>query len=385
MSIKKLILFLLPAILFCVSCSSSINKIFGKRTPHEAYADKVEDSPEGQQWLTVSKIALSAPQTIQLPYRQVGYFHTGKPRALALQFTAKQGERINFDLVKKTGTGFVIYADLFKKDGTSASHLLAADTAGSQFGFDVDETGNYILRLQPELYRTGEYNLSASVAPSLGFPVAGNKAKTGSFWGDARDAGRRSHEGIDIFAPKLTPAIAATDGYISRVSEGGIGGKTIWLKTTDGNIHLYYAHLDKQLVQEGQDVKKGDTLGLVGNTGNAKHTPSHLHFGIYTSGGAVDPFPFVNKTIKTAPAFTAKDLTGHLKFKQSSKKAKAGAIINDTALLVPLAVTATGYIAELPDGSIIQTPFTSVKKVKAEKQQATLATDKLLKEASGGY
>src|SRR5688500_991448 len=142
MSIKKIIFFLLPAALLVLSCNSSINKIFGKKTPHEAYADKVEESPEGSQWLAVSKNVLMAPQTIQLPYRQVGYFPTDKPRALALQFAAKQGERINFDLVKKNATGFVIYADLFQQDGTDASHLLAADTASSLFGFDVDETGN---------------------------------------------------------------------------------------------------------------------------------------------------------------------------------------------------------------------------------------------------
>ncbi|HKZ68314.1 MAG TPA: M23 family metallopeptidase [Chitinophagaceae bacterium] len=382
MSIKKLLFLLLPAAMLCLSCSSSVNKIFGKKTPHEAYSDKVEDSPEGQKWLAVSKKALTIPQTIQLPYRQVGYFHADKPRALALHFAARQGERVNFDLVKKNGADFVIYADLFKQNGTDVSHLLAADTAGSRFGFDMEETGNYILRLQPELYRTGEYSLSASVAPSLGFPVAGNKARTGSFWGDARDAGQRRHEGIDIFAPKLTPAIAATDGRVSRVSEGGIGGKTIWLKAAGRDIHLYYAHLDKQLVQEGQNVKKGDTLGLVGNTGNAKYTPPHLHFGIYTFGGAIDPFPFVNKTIKTAPAFTAKDLTGPLQFKRTWK-AKVGRPVNDTSLLVPLAVTAGGYIAEFPDGSIIQTPFTSVKTVRTEKQQAVLATDKPLKSASG--
>ena len=319
MFIKKIILFLPAAALLCISCNSSINKIFSKKTPHEAYADKVEDSQEGQQWLAVSKKALIAPQTIQLPYRQVGYFPADKPRALALQFTAKQGERINFDLIKKTGTGFVIYADLFRQDGVDASHLLAADTSSSQFGFDADETGTYILRLQPELYRTGEYNLSATVTPSLGFPVAGNKARTGSFWGDTRDGGQRSHEGIDIFAPKLTPVIAATDGYITGVREGGIGGKTIWVRATGRNIHLYYAHLDKQLVQEGQEVKKGDTLGLVGNTGNAKYTPPHLHFGIYTSSGPIDPFPFVNKAIKTAPAFEAKDLTISFKAKTCSK------------------------------------------------------------------
>ena len=60
--------------------------------------------------------------------------------------------------------------------------------------------------------------------------------------------------------------------------------------------HLYYAHLDRQLVQPGQHVRPGDTLGLVGNTGNARTTVPHLHFGIYQSGrGAVDPWPYLHR------------------------------------------------------------------------------------------
>ena len=154
--------------------------------------------------------------------------------------------------------------------------------------------------MQPPLYDEGEYSHAISIAPSLQFPVSGNKAKAGSFWGDGRDGGKRSHEGIDIFAPKHTPAVAAADGYITGVKEGGIGGKTVWLRPTGKNYTLYYALLDKQTVSEGQVVKKGDVVGLVGNTGNAKHTPSHLHFGIYTWNGPIDPFPFVNPAIKTA-------------------------------------------------------------------------------------
>jgi hypothetical protein len=56
---------------------------------------------------------------------------------------------------------------------------------------------------------------------------------------------------------------------------------------------LYYAHLDSQIAHEGQVVRVGDTLGLMGNTGNAQNTPTHLHFGIYTNGGAINPLPFI--------------------------------------------------------------------------------------------
>ncbi len=218
----------------------------------------------------LKKKALEDPQLIQLPYRQHGYFHPDKPRALGLQFNATQGERLTFTVTKKTGTKLPLYADIFKSDGST--HLLAADTASSQFSFDVTETGTFILRLQPELFRTGEYSLSVSVGPSLAFPVSGDKAKVQSFWGAARDGGKRKHEGIDIFAPKRTPAIAAADGFIIGVRDGGIGGKVVYLRPKDKNMHFYYAHLDEQLVRESQVVNQGDVIGLVGNTGNAQTT-----------------------------------------------------------------------------------------------------------------
>lgn len=227
----------------------------------------------------------------------------------------------------------------------------------------MEETGDYVLRLQPELFRSGEYSLSISVGPSLGFPVSYNKANVGSVWGDNRDGGKRSHEGIDIFAPKLSPAIAAADGYITGVREGGLGGKTVWLRPEGKDYTLYYAHLDKQLVQEGQTVKKGQTIGLVGNTGNAKYTPSHLHFGVYTSGGAIDPLPFVNKKVQTPVEIPGKNLAGLLKLTKSKKVGDD--LIKANTVLVPLAVTSKGYIAELPDGKNIQIEFDDAKIIKA--------------------
>ncbi len=130
----------------------------------------------------------------------------------------------------------------------------------------------------------------------LVFPVAGNKSNIGSYWGDGRDNGKRKHEGIDIFAKKGTEVVAVCSGTVS-VSNGGIGGKTIWLQADNYSWSAYYAHLDSQYVYNGQIVNKGDIIGKVGNTGNAKYAPAHLHFGIYTNSGAIDPLPF----IKTAP------------------------------------------------------------------------------------
>src|SRR5687768_12831917 len=99
---------------------------------------------------------------------------------------------------------------------------------------------------------------ASEISKSLVFPVAGNKSKIGSFWGDVRGGGTRKHRGIDIFASKGTPLLAVADGVITSVGNGAISGKTVWLRTSAHGITAYYAHLDKQKVKVGQRVKKGE-------------------------------------------------------------------------------------------------------------------------------
>ncbi len=139
------------------------------------------------------------------------------------------------------------------------------------------------------------------IAKALVFPVSGTKSNIGSVWGDERDGGRRTHEGIDIFATRGTPVVAISDGEITFVGNDDIGGKNITLQPDDYEWNAYYAHLDQMFVSPGEHVKKGQMIGTVGNTGNAKSTPAHLHFGIYTYNGAVDPLPYV----KTSPKLTS--------------------------------------------------------------------------------
>src|SRR5690606_9052442 len=130
--------------------------------------------------------------------------------------------------------------------------------------------------------------------PKLGFPIknAGNR-DIKSFWGANRDGGARTHEGIDVFAKRGTPVLAVDDGIISRVQETNLGGKVVWQRLGLLGQMIYYAHLDTQLVTVGQQVKRGEPVGLLGNTGNARATSPHLHFGIYTNSGAIDPLDYV--------------------------------------------------------------------------------------------
>ena len=377
---KKVIIPSLLAVLVITSCSSASTNIFGKKTPLEKYEEKLEDNglektPGGRQWLAASQMALQYPVVIQLPYRHAGNFSTSRPQALGLTFKAKRGERLSFDLDKKAATDFVLYAELYKQEPNGGTTLLhSPDTNIAEFQYDIPETGNYILKIQPQLFRVGAYSLSIATGPSLAFPVDDKKAYIGSVWGDNRDGGKRSHEGVDIFAPKRTPVVAALDGVVTGVREGGIGGKVVWLRPTGQNYTLYYAHLDEQLVREGQLVKKGDVVGLVGNTGNARTTPPHLHFGIYGYGGAVDPFPFVNRAVKSAPVIPEKKLTDYVRLLKDWKGDDIAAKKN--TLLLPVALTAKGYLAELPNGRIVQASFSMVQAASQpiKKSKAVLAT-----------
>ncbi|EAS20561.1 putative peptidase [Flavobacteria bacterium BBFL7] len=151
--------------------------------------------------------------------------------------------------------------------------------------------------LQAKLETESQTEFKIYTAPQYDFPVAGkDNSAIQSFWGASRGGGSRKHEGNDVFAPKGHPVVAITYGTVSSIRNRGLGGKQVWVKDYDNGYLHYYAHLDDWIVNEGDMVWSGDTLGYVGNTGNAKNTPPHLHFGIYKNGSAVDPKPFIWKT-----------------------------------------------------------------------------------------
>lgn len=117
-------------------------------------------------------------------------------------------------------------------------------------------------------------------------------------WHASRSNGRK-HEGIDIFAARGTPVRSTTEGVISRIGTNRLGGNVVWVLGPGGHRH-YYAHLDQFAnVRTGERISAGTLLGFVGNTGNAKTTPPHLHYGIYTYAGAINPFPLL--LTRTAP------------------------------------------------------------------------------------
>ena len=122
--------------------------------------------------------------------------------------------------------------------------------------------------------------------------------------------GSRLHEGQDIFAPQGTPIYSATSGYVMKIGENALGGQTVSVVGAGGRIY-YYAHLDSYArgLNEGDRVNKRTVLGYVGTTGNAAGTPPHLHFGVYATGGAIDPLPLLTDRPKPPPPVRPADTT----------------------------------------------------------------------------
>lgn len=147
--------------------------------------------------------------------------------------------------------------------------------------------------------------LAAMPAPqSLAMPVDGvHRTALRDNWHAPRDGGARRHEGLDIFAPRGRPVRAATEGIVLDVGNNRLGGQVVWVLGPGGQRH-YYAHLDRfSDVRRGQRVASGNVLGYVGTTGNARGTPPHLHYGIYTNAGAINPYPLLVRHAETrAPA-----------------------------------------------------------------------------------
>ncbi|RMX06043.1 M23 family metallopeptidase [Corticibacter populi] len=128
----------------------------------------------------------------------------------------------------------------------------------------------------------------------LPVPVQGVAAgRIADTYGAPRSGGRK-HEGVDIFAPRGTPVVSATPGIVVSVRESGLGGRQVWVLGPARQRH-YYAHLQDwaEGITAGTVVHTGQPLGTVGDSGNARGTPPHLHYGIYGSGGAYDPLPLL--------------------------------------------------------------------------------------------
>jgi peptidoglycan LD-endopeptidase LytH len=115
-------------------------------------------------------------------------------------------------------------------------------------------------------------------------------------FGDPRDGGDRTHEGLDIMAPEETPIVSPTDAVVMRTGTGSSAGKYVYTANPGGETFAYM-HLTRIAdIDSGDALEAGDVIGYVGNTGNASGGPAHLHFEIRDGKEPTDPFPRLTKT-----------------------------------------------------------------------------------------
>jgi murein DD-endopeptidase MepM/ murein hydrolase activator NlpD len=260
---------------------------------HERYmaiikSRRLHTTELGRAWLDRADAVLDRAESTQPSFTARERF-ADDGGALAWAFTVRRGQRIR---VEASFDG-ELFLDLIDPSGRD---VVAGAAAGrSLLAYDVEEDGKLILRAQAELLRAGPVEITQRAEAALEFPVQDVTPRAvGGVFGDPRDGGRRSHEGIDIFAARGTPAVAAVDGWITGAATNRLGGNVVWLWSPSRRVALYYAHLDRRAVSRGQRVEAGDVIGYVGTTGNARGTAPHLHFGIYATGeGAIDPLPWV--------------------------------------------------------------------------------------------
>ena len=284
----------------------NIREFFRNPTPHEEYlmglsASGLASSALGQDWINAARIALERPLAVEPPFQEEGFFPEEEPSALGYRFSVRRGQRLTVRVELENGQapGAKLFLDLFRAAPDTLRppvHVLSPEP-GAPVVFEPRRTGDYLIRIQPELLRSGRFKVTIENDAVLEFPVAGRTSRAiGSRFGDPREGGSREHHGVDIFAPRGTPVIAASEAYVRQVDTTQVGGRVIWLRDNRRGASIYYAHLNEILTRAGAQVRPGDTIGTVGNTGNARTTPPHLHFGLYFRGeGPFDPWDYLHQ------------------------------------------------------------------------------------------
>lgn len=177
-------------------------------------------------------------------------------------------------------------------------------------------TNNLIANLQPALERGVplEEAILSVVAP---FPVAGPSRFSHDWLFPRWTPTPHLHQGTDIFADFGTPIVTSEAGRVIRKGTAGAGGLSVWVKG-DSGMAYYYAHLQNWAagLAVNQRVERGQVIGFVGDSGNARGGAPHLHLQMHPNGGpgtpARDPKAFLDDALRQAEeqaqAFAAQTL-----------------------------------------------------------------------------
>jgi murein DD-endopeptidase MepM/ murein hydrolase activator NlpD len=360
--LKTLFAFFIILCLFFTSCNNQALRIFKSESARSQYQNRLQSasvhtSKIGIQWQSSAAQAIRDAPDIEVPVAIQGSFKSKSIEAKAWKIQLEQGSTVNILVHWQASDSSKLIVDLMA--GPEWKELKSYVAQNDSLDFEATSTGSYLLRIQPELFGEGNFQVRVNGTATYAiFPVQGKSSRAiQSVWGDVRDGGKRSHEGVDIFASRGTPVLAPVEGVVSSIREGGLGGKQVWVRDPKRRWNLYFAHLDSQMVSNLQRVQPGDTLGLVGNTGNAKTTAPHLHFGIYQSG-AINPFPVIQDEFEEAPLLSPERISTLMKVRVSQANLRVAPspqsiIVGKLAAgtpVFPIASTSDWYQVRTPDG-----------------------------------
>lgn len=130
-------------------------------------------------------------------------------------------------------------------------------------------------------------------------PIRGTYYNSGDFSPNApTDARHTSHQGVDLRAAAGTAIYPVLPGTVTNVGSSSKGGNTVTVSHPNG-FRSYYAHCSTVKVQKGDKVNHETVIATVGDSGNAKGTPPHLHFQLWKNEGLVNPASYIS-----VPKFT---------------------------------------------------------------------------------
>lgn len=146
------------------------------------------------------------------------------------------------------------------------------------------------------IFTRANVNVLPSAWPINGRLEGGYGGRSDPFSGEGA-----MHTGIDISAPVGTPVKVTADGIVIHSNWNGGYGRCVIVDHGNG-YQTWYAHLSRMDVVEGQEIRQGDIIGLVGATGRA--TGPHLHYEVRIHSTPVNPYRFMQRSLasKSAPA-----------------------------------------------------------------------------------
>lgn len=356
-------------------------------TPHERYARSLRaadlsETPLGRRWLAAADASVATAEPVVLPRREALWFAAAAPRAVGLKTRLRRGQQSTLAVTVLSERPMRVFLDLFEyREGKLEPVSHAADGA-TTITHEVMRDAEYVVRIQPELLEDVRVEIDWRTGPTLVLPVDGaTRRSIQSYFRAPRDGGAREHQGVDVFAARGTPVRAASDGVVTSVGTNTLGGNVVWVARPLRRESHYYAHLETQTATVGSRVNAGDELGTVGSTGNAAGGPPHLHFGIYTGGGAVDPLPFLEPAVEDVAAPVPAPMGEYQRLRTAQRVAgrshPAGTIVEIVG------ATSNGRRVRLPDGVEGYTPAGATGAVTARLRTLRLAAQTVIANAPG--